>query len=174
MQEAVNSLKAAWKWFSDALFPPKCLVCRCEGKYLCNKHHHFSPAPPNEAEFQFLDDIFAVSAYHDPIAEKAVEFFKFRGFQDVTEILVKRMVEGAPKDFFEDAVLIPVPLHWTRKLWRGFNQAELLVRGLQKELPRLQISTDLRLVRRTKQQARLKKVERIKNLGNAFEWQGKD
>ena len=30
----------------------------------------------------------------------------------------------------DDVVLIPIPLHWKRKLSRGYNQAELLARGM--------------------------------------------
>ena len=30
----------------------------------------------------------------------------------------------------DDVVLIPIPLHWKRKFTRGYNQAELLAKGL--------------------------------------------
>ncbi len=30
----------------------------------------------------------------------------------------------------DDVVLIPIPLHWKRKFSRGYNQAELLAKGM--------------------------------------------
>lgn len=31
-------------------------------------------------------------------------------------------------------VIIPVPLHWRRRLWRGYNQAEYLAEGMAREM----------------------------------------
>jgi ComF family protein len=33
-----------------------------------------------------------------------------------------------------DAWIVPVPLHWRRRWWRGYNQAEALARGLARRL----------------------------------------
>lgn len=31
-------------------------------------------------------------------------------------------------------VVVPVPLHWLRRLWRGYNQSEYIARGIAREL----------------------------------------
>ena len=31
-------------------------------------------------------------------------------------------------------VIVPVPLHWRRRLWRGYNQAEYLAEGMAREM----------------------------------------
>ena len=169
----MKSLRLAWEWFLDALFPPKCLICQKEGGYLCQEHCRFDPAPPNEATFQFVSEIFSIAAYYDPNVQKTVEFFKFKGFRSIADIFAQEIVRKLPKGFFQNTVFVPIPLHWTRKMWRGFDQAELLTRALARQLPEIQICTDLRRVRRTKQQVKLKREQRLKNLQDAFVWKGK-
>ena len=65
-------------------------------------------------------------------------------------------------------VLVPVPIHRERRRRRGYNQAELLTRGLS---ARTGIPSDPRLlfrVRRTRVQASLDDRERRKNVKGAF------
>lgn len=62
---------------------------------------------------------------------------------------------------------VPVPLHWTRFVQRGFNQADLICQGISAELG-VPVVRALRRVRRTRQQARLTRKERILNLTGAF------
>jgi len=74
--------------------------------------------------------------------------------------------------FFNDIELfVPVPLHWSRRLVRGYNQSQLLVRKL--EHPTAKISTDLVRIRRTKFQtsfddSRAWEAKRAANVAGAF------
>lgn len=63
--------------------------------------------------------------------------------------------------------VVPVPLHWRRRLARGFNQAELVGRFLASELG-IGLVTPLRRIRATGHQARLDSTARIRNLRRAF------
>jgi ComF family protein len=68
-------------------------------------------------------------------------------------------------------VLVPIPLHNTRKKERGFNQAELLAAALIQQLQRpIPIRVDLLIrTRPTLSQAESKtRKERLQNLQNAF------
>lgn len=65
-------------------------------------------------------------------------------------------------------LVCPVPLHWTRRIKRGYNQAEVIGRELARVLgvpfePRL-----LRRGRRTGTQTRLSGEERVQNVTGAF------
>ena len=62
--------------------------------------------------------------------------------------------------------LVPVPLHWRRRLRRGFNQSYLLAKGLK--LPQVPVSTDLVRIRNTEQQWNLKPSQRRRNVKGAF------
>jgi ComF family protein len=64
--------------------------------------------------------------------------------------------------------VVGVPLHWTRRLWRGFNQADVLARRLAGAL---QVPHGSRILSRTRQtapQARLGVAERAGNVRDAF------
>jgi ComF family protein len=163
-----------WSWAQEALFPPRCIICKREGSWLCKKHNAFPSAPKNEASFENLDNIFAATAYYHPTTRTFVEYFKFRGFRDLADIMAKQIVLTLPPEYLKTHTLIPVPLHWTRKLWRGFNQAEILAQAIQRYSPETPVQGDLKRIRRTKQQAKLKRSDRLQNLTLAFEWRGKE
>ena len=71
-------------------------------------------------------------------------------------------------DFYNDIELfVPVPLHWSRRLARGYNQSYLLVKKLKNSADK--ISTDLVRIRRTKSQpAMASAAARAKNVAGAF------
>ena len=65
--------------------------------------------------------------------------------------------------------IIPVPLHWTRKWKRGYNQAEIIAAEVAKELG-IEMRTDiLKRIRRTKTQTKVNPEEKSKNVRGAFE-----
>lgn len=64
--------------------------------------------------------------------------------------------------------IIPIPLHWTRRLRRGFNQAQLVAHFLANDLG-IPCSTSLRRKRQTGHQARLDAEARLRNLRRAFD-----
>jgi ComF family protein len=66
--------------------------------------------------------------------------------------------------------LIPVPLHPKKKFVRGYNQSELLAKGIQAEFPEIQVDLDL-IVRKknNKSQTSKNKYNRLSDVSNAFE-----
>ena len=67
----------------------------------------------------------------------------------------------------ESKLIIPVPLHRTRRAERGYNQAEMLAKGIQ-ERRGWQIVPALRRTRATPSQTQLSVPERIENMRGAF------
>ena len=67
-----------------------------------------------------------------------------------------------------DAVL-PVPLHWTRRLLRGYNQAQIIALAVAEVMGTVCRTDILRRRRRTQSQARLKVSEKAANVRGAFE-----
>jgi ComF family protein len=64
-------------------------------------------------------------------------------------------------------LIVPVPLHWSRRLVRGYNQSSVLARRIKRKPVR--ISTELVRVRRTKQQpAMASPAQRAANVAGAF------
>ena len=166
-------MKRAWRWFLEALFPLRCLVCGREGDWLCSEHALLRTAPQNKAKFYFVDAVYAPCAYKDPLVKKIVERFKFFGLSGVVDLMVDRIIEQEEGFFPEgDCLVVPVPLHWRRYLWRGYNQAGLLARGIATKMPQASYSSALKRSKATQQQAKLTAVERLKNIQDAFIWRG--
>ncbi len=84
--------------------------------------------------------------------------------------LLAQWMERAGKDILQDAdLLVPVPLHWSRLLKRGFNQAVVLSRHLTKVS---HIPTNvhvLKRMKRTASQGHLTVAEREENVRNSFQ-----
>jgi ComF family protein len=71
---------------------------------------------------------------------------------------------GAPA---KPQIVVPIPLHWTRLISRGFNQSALLAREIASHLG-LEYGELLRRTRRTGHQARLNATQRLQNLRGGF------
>lgn len=80
------------------------------------------------------------------------------------------LIDSAAKgsEFFHDIEsFVPVPLHWSKRLTRGYNQSLILARKLKHG--RARISTDLVRIRRTKAQpAMASPAARARNVAGAF------
>ncbi len=67
----------------------------------------------------------------------------------------------------EIEIFVPVPLHWLRRLVRGYNQSIVIAKNLRH--PTAQISTDLVRMRHTKlQAATTSPAQRAANVKDAF------
>jgi ComF family protein len=65
-------------------------------------------------------------------------------------------------------LVIPVPLHWRRRWFRGYNQSEAIARGLARHLKLPCCPRWLRRVRPTEQQTRQTPAGRWQNVKGAF------
>jgi len=86
--------------------------------------------------------------------------------QDLAVELAKFIIkENIDKNI--DAV-VPVPMHWFKKWKRGYNQAELLAKGVAQIINKPMYNALIR-TKYTKPQFNLKKQERQKNLERMFD-----
>lgn len=160
-----------YRWFKDALFPSQCIICRKKGFVLCLKHSIFPSAPSSKAVFHSLDQCLALTAYANPQVKKIVQHYKYEGKQDLGKplgALLVKLLSGIGK---EDVFVVPLPLHWTRYIWRGFNQAEVLAQSLSQEAG-IGICKKLKRKKYTQQQAKLSQQKRMQNIRGAFVWEG--
>lgn len=65
-------------------------------------------------------------------------------------------------------LVVPVPLHWTRRLRRGYNQADIIARWVAAELGVPAACRVLTRVRPTRTQTRLDPEHRLANVAGAF------
>jgi competence protein ComFC len=117
-------------------------------------------------EFHF-DRIARSGVYREALQKMILSFKTGRTELDLTfEFLVNSALQGS--DFYDDIeFFVPVPLHWSRRLARGYNQSRILIGKLKH--PTAKISTDLVRIRRTKLQPTMASpAARAKNVAGAF------
>lgn len=150
---------------------PQCLICGdrlasaqlLRGDGLCLNCHDNPPEFERAVSFgEYRDGLRglihllkyeAVTPVQAPLGEMLAEA--------VSE-LVPVCIEGKP-------LLVPVPLHQSRRRARGFNQAELIARCAARHLAELEYAPQVLLRRReTISQVGLSREERIENVRDAF------
>jgi len=151
---------------AELLFPSRCLVCDALAPPFCDAcAADIRPDPGPEP----IDGIEAslCAGMHETTLRDAVLRLKYERKTALAaplgRLLADRLAEsGWPVDF-----LVPVPIHWTRCLQRGFNQAELLAETAARRagLPALCL---LRRTRATPPQVGLPRSERERNLAGAI------
>jgi len=83
---------------------------------------------------------------------------------------VKVMIAKVPhyKEYFDGAILIPVPLHPTKERERGFNQSLVIAKSLNEATEAKDLQNLLVRTMYTQTQTRLSRAARHQNVKNAF------
>ena len=159
---------ASWTSFSkalfDAVFPRKCPLCETIGEPspCAGCREQMVPNEPIERRSTGLLT-FRVAIYpYDGRAAQAVRRLKYSRCTSLTPFMAGEISAWKAKLGLDPDLVIPVPIHWSRRCTRGFNQAELLCDSL------VATKNDLARVRRTRPQVGLSESERLTNLQGAF------
>lgn len=113
------------------------------------------------------DGIKAAVAY-GPIARDVALRLKYGGRIGLAQMIAAQLQRHA-RDLPSDALLVPVPLHWTRLWARSFNQSVLIARELARSSG-FELAPDLlRRTRRTKPLGGLNPRERKQMVSGAFD-----
>jgi len=169
----------------DFLFPKTCVACGKYGVDLCKNclfdlsiADQVCPMCGEDSPMGWvhrgcknrlgMDGLIVIFDYQDDKVRSVIDGIKF-GFN-------KRLAERVLKKFkFETGevfdYLVPVPLHYYRENWRGFNQAEVIASFVAKKM-KLDVKDVIKRKRKTKQQSLIRdRVLREKNVKGAFEIQ---
>ncbi|MCA3563149.1 MAG: ComF family protein [Methylocystis sp.] len=186
-------LRGGLKAVLDTAYPPQCAACReitAEPATLCARCWREMPfiarpycerlgtpfavdiggpllSPAAIADPPVFNRARSV-ARHDGAARELVHKLKYGDRQELALAMGAMMATAAADCLAEAAVIVPVPLHWTRLWQRRFNQAAALaaVIGAKTGLP-----VEARLLRRrkrTESQVGKSRAERQANLQGAF------
>ena len=119
----------------------------------------------------FLDQLLIVSDYKNPSIIKIIKAFKYRFIIEMIQplsLLIKKYIFwlNNQKKFNiigENPIIIPLPLHYRRLNWRGFNQAEIIAKSLA-DILQIDLETNLLERAGSRPQAEIEiKEERIIN-----------
>lgn len=81
-------------------------------------------------------------------------------------LLAEQIRQQWPNHRFD--IIVPVPMHWSRRLIREVNQAELLVASISRELRLQSVGRLMRYQRKVKKQGMLGPAERLRNVRGAM------
>lgn len=171
----------------DAIFPERCAVCggaleRGE-QTICTSCRWDMPL----TDYWSVHENFVVErlAGRVPFAEaSALMFFrrdshyrrlihrmKYSARRDVATMLGE--IYGrylAQSELYRNIeIIVPVPLHYTKFIKRGYNQSEFFARGIAQAMGVKVEARAVRRIRKTRTQARLRgSAERVRNVQGAF------
>lgn len=119
------------------------------------------------SEDNFFDGIARAGVYAESLRKSILAFKNGRTELDLVLCGLIHSALEASSVSGEIDLFVPVPLHWLKRLFRGYNQSLLLTKGLKH--PSAKISTDLVRVRYTKAQPSMPTpAARAKNVAGAF------
>jgi ComF family protein len=151
---------------ADLIATPACPRCgRTTGPYAFDESG-CARCRPHRLRFEAA---VRVGPYNDPL-RRLIFQCKYQHREEVGHVLARLLAERLALAPWHDLidVIVPVPLHWSRTLRRGFNQAELVSRDLART-GGSRAARRLRRVRSTPPQAKLNAQERARNVRGAFD-----
>ncbi|MBN2270040.1 MAG: ComF family protein [Sedimentisphaerales bacterium] len=190
-----NAATLAWQGANNLLWPAVCINCResisetdgglcrnCWGDLLeCTGGDYCRRCGRDASKFALIDGacgdcqtgrfafdrIARAGVYAKSLKEMIVGLKRGRTELDlVLGSLADSALQGGGFSS-EIELLVPVPLHWSRRLVRGYNQSLVLAKKLRHE--RARINTDLVRVRRTRFQPTMQTAAaRARNVKGAF------
>ena len=190
-QSLIKPLFADVKTFVlDTLFPVSCLSCGQEGTFICvdckmllktlehqrcivcQKPTPFGLTHPGCLTAHGADGLVSFYDYRDKKMSKIIIAGKYNFIPSSYEILGEIIAHKLRTGFTSllqasNYQLTPIPLHSSRKRWRGFNQAEVLCQKISKELS-MSLADSLIRHKATRTQKDLKKEARLKNVAETF------
>lgn len=115
-------------------------------------------------------DAMTAIAHYDGVAKTLIHKFKYARqkflFRIVNDIVLsQKKLRGVVSDV---DVVVPVPLHWFKKMQRGFNQSELLSLGIRRRFSKPVSTNNLCRIKNTESQTHLSRTQRQANIHNAF------
>jgi ComF family protein len=180
--------------FLDLIFPKYCVGCNKEGTLLCQtcqkqvtqkdlicpqckKIAFAGLTHPICRRWYSLDGLWSFGAF-EGVLRKSIQKLKYRWVTEHADILMDQVIEylaiSSPEFFLQIKrdrgigwAIVPVPLHWQRQNWRGFNQSALIAKKLAESLglPYVEL---LKRTKNTTSQTTYDAAARRLNIKNAF------
>jgi ComF family protein len=126
-----------------------------------------------------IDLLVAAGVYEtSPLLRKAIHAFKYRRAKALAVPLAEKMVAAIPKflmipeEMKTDVILCPVPLHWSRRFERGFNQSKILADLISAET-QWPVAELITRTKATGRQVGRTRGERIKAMQHVFRFDPK-
>lgn len=129
-----SMISRGWTSALNAVFPRFCVGCGAEGGLLCSAcGAAWHPVRPND------DHVWSLLHYADPLARQLITAWKYQLDRSAFPLLTRRLASELPLLKLRTIIagtqaIVPVPLDYRRKAWRGFDQSEEIARWLSTAL----------------------------------------
>lgn len=191
----MSALFLPFRGLIDLIYPPRCLVCgetppgresfcaRCSSGLFHDPHLCCPRCAARVGPFSVGDDGCAACRANSVPFETTVRLGPYDGpLRDAVLLLKSSRNEGLAEVLGErlgaihrerltalalDAI-VPVPMYWSRRLMRGYNQSSAIAFGIASVLKKPRRTGWLRQVKRTKPQKTLGATQRKENVSGAF------
>jgi len=112
--------------------------------------------------------------YNQGITQKLLHAIKYKGDRALGEYLGAMFIHHLKSNSVYDHidVLLPVPLHHSKLKARGYNQSEILAKGMADALRLTVDSTSILRVKKSQTQTKKSRAERWQNVSGIFEVKG--
>ncbi|MGE0206623.1 MAG: ComF family protein [Candidatus Babeliales bacterium] len=165
------SIVNAYQKIISLIMPPFCAACHAflaGQQVLCAScAERIKPVIPVHVNItkRYQMTVYAVAAYQDPLRKIIIAK---RYSQRTAAVQLATFMNNYLEEYnFACDLFIPIPLHWTRYAWRGYNQAEIIAAYLAKNNNKPLVSC-LSRIKRTPLQVSLSIDEREDNVKNVF------
>ncbi len=174
-QGVFTEIKNIGKNLIDLIYPLHCQICGValdplDEYHLCDRCIREIKKSPKPYYKRFGELKVYSACLYEGILKELIHMFKYNKKLYLSKILSKILIDfekenaGVTNDL---DLIIPVPLHPTKAMFREFNQSKILASSLSREFG-IPASDVLTKVKRTKPQSDLKKDERLLNLKGVF------
>ena len=149
----------------------ECAACKApllQNQDICPKH----PKPTDEEPIVFYRSL----GIFNGVLKTLIHGLKYRDRTDIGIYfghLIGKLIDRERR-FRDFELLVPVPIHKIRKRDRGYNQSEMIARGITERCGMPSNSKAVRRVRNTQSQTKLDLKNRQENVRNVFEVVDKD
>jgi competence protein ComFC len=175
-------LKQISQEISNFIYPNLCFQCHSEleeidHSYICTSCESFLEIVTSKELIdyhkKYLENLFVqsfIAYYFDDISKKYIHIMKYQHGKSLAQYMGKLIAKRFTENFSKLAIdiVIPCPLFRSKLFERDYNQAEFLVKGLSEFCDLTTNNNLVKRIRKTKTQTKLNKVERQKNLKDAF------
>jgi ComF family protein len=154
----------------DLVFPPRCEHCgRVDFRWCptCTADLRAHPITLVSRDVAPLEAT-AATGWHEGVLQAAVHALKYGNQPQLGQQLGLRLAEGLQTLGWHITLIIPVPLHATRRAKRGYNQSEVLGEVVAQRTSLPLIGDALLRERDTRSQVGLNRAERMQNVADAF------
>jgi len=162
----------------DLVFPKVCIGCGKDQEHLCADCQKLLAADLKLISREQLgleknlDGLWRIWDYNQRLVQLFVKRFKYDFIvelkDEIGKVLTAEIIEKIKVSLPGEVILVPIPLHRHRQLWRGFNQAELIAEVMADKLARPVARDILKRIRNSRQQAKLKENDREANVRGIF------